>query len=387
MDAQVIPPQAGTPHIAWAVRRLLQRVLRINRLLLLIVVAPTLLAVFYFGLIAEDVYVSESDFVVRTPQRQSLTGVGALLQGTGLQQSSDDIYSVQDFIGSRDALAKLDKRFHLARAYGDRSVDRFNRFPTLDGDDSFEALLRYYRNHIVTTDLDTTSSILTLTVRAFSPQQAYEINDALLKLSESLVNELNERSRGDLIQFAANDVDVAERDAKAAVLAVSNYRNAKSVFDPEKQSGLQLEQVEKMQDALIATREQIADLDTVAKNNPQLPVLRGRTVELEADIASELGKVAGSEHSLSTKSAGYEGVILERDFASKRLEIALSLLEQSRANALKQQLYLERIAQPNRPDVAIEPHRIRDVVATLLVSLLVWGIISLLVTAVKEHAS
>jgi capsular polysaccharide transport system permease protein len=387
MDAQVIPPQAGTPHIAWAVRRLLQRVLRINRLLLLIVVAPTLLAVFYFGLIAEDVYVSESDFVVRTPQRQSLTGVGALLQGTGLQQGSDDIYSVQDFIGSRDALAKLDKRFHLARAYGDRSVDRLNRFPTLDGDDSFEALLRYYRNHIVTTDLDTTSSILTLTVRAFSPQQAYEINDALLKLSESLVNELNERSRGDLIQFAANDVDVAERDAKAAVLAVSNYRNAKSVFDPEKQSGLQLEQVEKMQDALIATREQIADLDTVAKNNPQLPVLRGRTVELEADIASELGKVAGSEHSLSTKSAGYEGVILERDFASKRLEIALSLLEQSRANALKQQLYLERIAQPNRPDVAIEPHRIRDVVATLLVSLLVWGIISLLVSAVKEHAS
>jgi capsular polysaccharide transport system permease protein len=182
-------------------------------------------------------------------------------------------------------------------------------------------------------------------------------------------------------------VEVAEHDAKAAVLAVSNYRNAKSVFDPEKQSGLQLAQVEKMQDELIATREQIADLDTVAKSNPQLPVLRGRTVELETDIASELGKVAGSELSLSTKSAGYEGLILERDFASKRLEIALSLLEQSRANALKQQLYLERIAQPNRPDVAIEPHRIRDVVATFLVSLLVWGIISLLVTAVKEHAS
>jgi capsular polysaccharide transport system permease protein len=388
MDAQVNrPPLMGPQRIARAARRLVRRIARMNRLFLFIVVVPTLVAILYFALIAQDVYVSESDFVVRTPQRQSLTGLGALLQGTGLQQGSDDIYSVQDFISSRDALEKLDKRFHLARTYGDRSVDRLNRFPTLDGDDSFEGLLRYYRNHIVTTDLDTTSSILTLTVRAFSAQQAHEINEALLKLSESLVNELNERSRQDLIQFAVNDVDVAEKDAKAAVLAVSNYRNAKSVFDPEKQSGLQLAQVEKMQDELIATREQIADLDTVAKNNPQLPVLHNRTTELEADIASELGKVAGSEHSLSTKSAGYEGLMLERDFASKRLEIALSLLEQSRANALKQQLYLERIAQPNRPDVAIEPHRIRDVVATFLVSLLVWGIISLLVTAVKEHAS
>jgi capsular polysaccharide transport system permease protein len=99
-----------------------------------------------------------------------------------------------------------------------------------------------------------------------------------------------------------------------------------------------------------------------------------------------MAKVAGDQHSLSSKSAEYEGVVLERDFAAKRLEIALGSLEQARENAMKQQLYLERIAQPNKPDIAIEPRRFRSVVATLLLSLIAWGILSLLVTAMKEHA-
>jgi len=350
------------------------------------VVVPTALAVLYFGLLAHDVYVSESDFVVRSPQRQMTSGLGALLQGTGLSQGSDDVYSVQNFLASRDALQRLDGRFHFKKSFGDHHIDRLSRFPGLDGNDSFEGLLRYYRSRIVETDLDTTSSILTLTVRAFSADEAYQINEALLEMSEDFVNRLNDRARRDLVQFASSDVDVAEKGAKAAVLAVSAFRNSKSVFDPEKQSGLQLEQVARLQDELINTRRLIADLGVVAKKNPQLVVLQNRTSVLKADIESEMGKVAGGRQSLSTKSAAYDGIMLERDFATKRLEIALGSLEQARENAMKQQLYLERIAEPNKPDIAIEPKAVRDVAAVLLLSLMLWGIVTLLVTAIREHA-
>src|SRR5262249_54424058 len=118
----------------------------------------------------------------------------------------------------------------------------------------------------------------------------------------------------------------------------------------------------------------------------QIPVLENRTKVLQADIDAEMAKVAGGQYSLSSKSAGYEGLVLERDFMAKRLEIALASLEQARENAMKQQLYLARIAEPNRPDIAIEPRRLRDVIAAFLLSLVVWGILSLLVTAVKEHS-
>jgi capsular polysaccharide transport system permease protein len=205
-------------------------------------------------------------------------------------------------------------------------------------------------------------------------------------MSEAFVNGLNERSREDLIRFAAQDVQDAERQAKTAVLAVSNYRNQKSVFDPERQSGLQLEQVGKLQEELIATRNELAGVRAVAKNNPQIPVLQNRAEVLREQIDAETAKVAGSGQSLSSKSAEYEGVVLERAFAAKRLEIALTSLLQARESAMKQQLYLERIDRPNRPDVAIEPKRARNIAATLMLCLIVWGVVSLLVTAVKEHA-
>lgn len=386
MDATVTPRLGFPRRVALQGGRLLKRLGRMNRLFVGTVIVPTALGTLYFGFIAQDVYVSESHIVVRSPQHQTVGGIGTLLQGTAFSQGSDDVYSVQDFLSSRDVLQRLEARFHLKRSFGAASIERLSRFPALDGDDSFEALLRYYHDHVVSIDLDTTSSILTLTVRAFSAVEAYEINEALLEMSEDFVNKLNERARKDLIQFASVDVDIAERSARTAVLALSDFRNAKSVFDPVKQSGLQLEQVGRLREQLIATRKEIADIDAVAKDNPQIPLLQNRARVLEADIEAEMAKVAGDRHSLSSKSAEYEGVVLERDFAVKRLEIALGSLAQARENAMKQQLYLERIAQPNRPDIAIEPRRIRDILATLFISLIAWGILSLLVTAVKEHA-
>lgn len=70
-----------------------------NRLLLLTVVLPTLLSGIYFGLIASDIYISESRFVVRSPQRQASTGLGALFQNAGFSHLQDDIVCFDETYG------------------------------------------------------------------------------------------------------------------------------------------------------------------------------------------------------------------------------------------------------------------------------------------------
>jgi capsular polysaccharide transport system permease protein len=367
-------------------RRLAARALRVNRLFLCLVLVPTALAVLYFGLLAHDVYVSESQFVVRTVQRAMPTGLGSLLQSTGLTQGSEDVYGVEAFLTSRDALQRLEERHHLKRSFGSHKVDLLTRFDPLGWDDSFEALLRYYKKFIVNPDLDSTSSIVTVTVRAFSAQEAHAINEDLLTMSEDFVNQLNERARRDLVRFATADVDSAEQQERAAVLALSKYRNNQSLYDPGKQSDLQIQEVGALQAELVATRKQLADVRAMARDNPQIPVLENRVRVLSNAIGSEMAKVAGDRSSLSSKVPQYEGITLDRDFASKYLEVALDSLQQARANAMSQQLYIERIAQPNQPDVAIEPKALRNVAATLLLSLIVWALTSLLVAAVREHA-
>ena len=51
----------------------------------------------------------------------------------------------------------------------------------------------------------------------------------------------------------------------------------------------------------------------------------------------------------------------------------------------RQQLYLERIAQPNLPDSALEPRRLRAIAAVFILGLIAWGVLTMLIAGIKEH--
>lgn len=360
----------------------LRRSWQTHRLFWLTVVLPTLAAIVYFGFIAADVYISESRFVVRSPERQTASPLGALLKGSGFARSQDDSYTVQDFILSRDAMRALDEKIDLRAAYAKGDV--VGRFPGLDRDDSFENMHRYYQK-AVSVQLDPLSSIATVRVRAFAADDAQKINQSLLEMGEALVNQLNARGRQDLIRFATGEVAMAEKKAGRAALALARYRNEKGVIDPEKQSAIPLQQIAKLQDELIAAKSQLAQLQMLTGENPQIPVLKKRVQMLETEIEAESGRVAGGRRSLASKAADFQRLALEKEFADKQLASALASLEQARNEAQRQQLYLERIAQPSLPDAAMEPRRLRAILAVFVLGLIAWGVLSMLIAGIKEH--
>ena len=375
--------QLKAPAGTWR-RALKKRLSRINRLFLLTVVVPTVLAGIYFGLIASDVYVSESRFVVRSPEKQMGSGLGALLKGAGFSRAQDDSYTVHDYVLSRDALKEINDKLGVGKAFSSSQVDLFSRFGGLDFDLSFEALHRYYQKKVEMLQ-DSASSISTLTVRAYTAQDAVGINQKLLELSEALVNRMNERGRQDLIRSAALEVSNAEAKAKAAGLALSAYRTAKGVVDPERQATAQLQQIAKLQDELIATKTQLAQLKAFTPQNPQIPAMQLRAKTLQGEMDIETGKVTGSGRSLSNKAADYQRLALEREFADKQLGSALASLELARNEAQRKQVYIERIVQPSLPDLAMEPRRLRSILATFVLGLVAWGILSMLLAGVREH--
>ncbi|MBU2586617.1 MAG: hypothetical protein KJ872_00720, partial [Alphaproteobacteria bacterium] len=76
---------------------------------------------------------------------------------------------------------------------------------------------------------------------------------------------------------------------------------------------------------------------------------------------------------------------LRREFADKQLGIALASLQDARNEARRQQAYVERVSQPSLPDDAVEPRRLRGVLATLIIGLVAWGILTMLLAGVREH--
>jgi capsular polysaccharide transport system permease protein len=357
----------------------------VDKLFLLAVVIPTLAAVLYFGFFASDVYVSESQFVVRSPDKAAPSGLSEiLLKGGGLSESDDEVYAAQDFVRSRDALKALNAGGAVARAYGNANVSVFDRFNPLGLTGSFEDLYRYYQGKL-NIQYDTSSSITSLTVRAFNSNDAYQFNRELLGLAEDVVNRLNTRSRNDLVRFAGQEVEDAEVESRDAAIALAAFRNAHGVVDPEMQAKVQLEMISKLQDELIGARTQLLELRAMAPENPQIPILQVRIKGLTGEIDDQMGRVAGSQRSLSANAVQYEKLDLERQFADKRVAAALTSFQDAQTEARRKQAYVERIVNPNLPDAPTEPRRLRGVIATLMLGLLAWGILRLLIAGIREH--
>lgn len=378
-----VQQQAAAPPARPTLLRRLWR--KLDALFVVFVLVPTALAALYYGAIASDVYISESRFVVRSPQRPAQTGLGALLQGTVFSRSQDDTYSVHDYIKSRDALRELDAKLQLRAAYSDEAIDFASRFPGLERwDQSFEALHRHYLKHVAI-EYDTVSSITTLKVRAFTAEHAQKVNTQLLEMGERLVNNMNTRSRQDLIQVAEQEVKVAEQRAKEAAAALSQFRSGRGVFDPDRQGTIQLQGEARLREELLNAQTQLDQVRRVSPNNPQIGTLEARVAALKKAMADENARVLGSSGGLISKSPAFDRLVLEKGFADRQLAAALAALDNARSEAVRKQLYLERLVQPNLPDRWVEPRRLRAVLTVLVVGLLLWAVASLVLASVREH--
>ncbi|MEQ1715221.1 MAG: capsule biosynthesis protein [Hyphomicrobium sp.] len=358
-----------------------------SRLVPVLVFLPTLLAVVYFGVIASPRYVSEAQFVVRTASKPSgAAGLGALLQMTGLSRAHDDVFAVQAFMTSRNAVAELDKLIPLREIFGRAEADTIARFPSYIYGPSLEELHRYL-GWMVETIYDSKSGITTLRVQAFRPGDAKLVADQLMFLSEQTVNRLNERIQRDAVQNA--DAEVRRNEARliSAQQAITKFRNSELMIDPAGSSLAVVELIGRLGAELAQTESQQREVSSGATENPQLLSLRRRAEALRGQIDQERGRISSDKDGLAAKLATYERVVLDREFAKQALTTAVRALEAAQSEARRQQLYLERIVEPVAPDKAMAPERLRLVFSALGLNVL-FGLVAWLVfSGLREHSS
>jgi capsular polysaccharide transport system permease protein len=378
-------PNPDTEHETEVTRVKVRRYPRPDKLFLLVVVLPVLAAVFYYGFLASDVYVSESRFVVRSPEKGAPTGLGMILQSAGFQSGSDEVYAAQSFAVSRDALRSLNRGSAFEKAYSRADTFFLDRFDPFGLSGSFEDLYQYFEKKVGLKH-DSQTSITTLTVRAYDPRDAYRFNERLLEMSEQTVNQLNERGQRDLVNYALRDVAQAKAEAQMARTSLAAFRNRSGVVDPEKQAEVQMQMVSKLQDQLINAKAELAQLTQYTPINPRIPMVRTQIRTIQSEIDKAMGQVTGNRRSLAQTAVQFERLTLENEFANKQLTVALASLEQARSEAQRKQAYVERVVEPNMPDAPMEPRRTRGIIATLALSLLAYGILRMLLAGVREHA-
>jgi capsular polysaccharide transport system permease protein len=353
---------------------------------LLIVALPTLAVSIYYAFFAAPIFVSEASFVVRMAAPPSSNAFGSLLQNSGITRSQDDTFSVQEYMRSREALKELGEQVPVRAIFGSSQADWLMRYPRFWENNSEEELYQYYSDRVEVIHNDTTG-ITVLRTTAFHAQDAYELNNTLLTLGGNLLLRMNDRARGDAVRFADNEVKEAEQQVVDAQKKITTFRNKELMIDPNASSTSMVELISQLSVQLANARARLAEMRKTAPDSNAVPFVTSQIAALEQQIESERSKMVGTDSSIAPRIADYESLVLMREFANKAMVSALDSLESARADARRQQLYLEIVVPPHLPDEAELPLSLKNILIVFLTASLAYLLGWLLLTAIRDHDS
>ena len=361
-----------------------KRALRLGRNFLLWVVLPTLFSVVYYGFFASDFYQSEARYSIQSVDGKASVSLDSLfgeLPGGG---SDKDALAVRDYMLSRDVLRRLDQDHRFIGHYQAGSIDWLSR---LGSDDTFEQAYEYYLSKVDVV-YDNQSGVSMLTVRALSADKAAEYTRAILGYGEEMVNRLSDRARQDRMEFARREVADGEARLARARGAILSLQRAGEEINPAESASAVLAIRSELETELAKTRAELGAMKSFMQPNAHKVVsLEQKVKSLQEQIENENRRLVDpSRRGLSAVIAEFEPLLIEKEFAEKAYESALTSLELARTEAAQQHRYLAVIVSPSKPDEATHPERFIAVLTVFFISLAVFGIASLLIAAIREHA-
>ncbi len=355
------------------------------RLLLTCVLLPTLVVFLYLALFASNMYLAETKFAIRSQnQQQSLDMLSTFFRSGS--SSLSDSYILQKYIASPDMIAKVDARLHIREHYADKAHDIWYR---LTANPTQDELLRYW-GWAVTPTFDPDTSIMSVQVKAFTPQMAQAICQAILDASEELVNAMNARARTDAISLAQLEVTRAEERIRAANEAMRRYRERTVILDPQAVASGLYGLVNQLEGEITKTTAELAEATTYMQaDSPRVVMLRNRLEVLQKQLQAEKARLASQmqgDRPLSALVSEFQSLTLEEEFAQKQLTSAMASLETARVQAESKTLYVESFQKPIVPDESLYPRPVIFSLIFMLAAAVLLGLVSLIVAAIREHA-
>ncbi len=351
-----------------------------------IVLIPTLIATLYFGLIASSRYVAQAQFAVwsATPARADPLSMLMSLPSTDAQVGDQHI--VQEYVGSRPMLEAIEKQFDLERIFG-TGADWFSELNTSR---SVEDRLRYWRSRVHVT-IDTASGICTLTVEAFTPQDALALAKGVLAQAQVMAAGLSDQSHRDLVLQSKKQLDRMSQVMGNVRAQVTQFRDQHQVVDALRASQMDSQIIGALEAGLANTETQIQQFKSYMKaDDPRITRLQSQAQSYRSQIAQARAGLVGGGNSAAGPTNNVIGenerLNAEMDIATKGYAAASNAYMQALANASGESRYLEEFVPPALPEKAEAPQRLRIILTVFAVTMIAWCLLLTLGGAIRDHA-
>ncbi len=352
-----------------------------------LVIVPTLAAIAYLYLIAEDQFASTVGLTIRSEETSSaselLGGLSALVTGGNLNSNAPLLVA---FVQSPEIVARVDARLDLASHYGDEwwRDPLYRLWPNATIEDKTAFWLRMVR-----VSFDQGSGAITIEARARTPQMARAITEAIVEEAELMINALNAQARRDAMANAEADLEAALTRLRAAREALAAFRAENMLVDPAADIQGWMGVINNLQQQLAqALIEQDLLLATAQENDPRLRQAQRRIEVIEERLAEERRRLAASTPGgvdYPSLIARYESLRVDQEFAEETYRAALTAYDAARSNADRQSLYLATFIRPTLPESAEYPERALLSGLTFGFLTLVWSLLALIYYSLRDR--
>jgi capsular polysaccharide transport system permease protein len=355
---------------------------------IVVVLLPLSALAFYLWEISLDQYSSLTGFTVRKEEGAGASALmGGLASFTGGSVSSDEDI-LYEFILSQALVQTVDANIDLRGYYSSYKV--LDPIFALREGASIEDLEQYW-SQIVKLSFDRSTGLMEMRVLAFTPDKAQDTAVEVLRLSQDMINALNEQSRADAMRYAQKDLDDAVAQLKQVRESLTAFRTKNQIVDPASDIRGRMGVMNNLQQQLAQSLIELDLLTGVTtQNNPRLSqaerlisVIRQRIANERKELSST-GSGEGSDY--PALIAEYEGLTVDSEFAEEGYRAARAALDLARANASRQSRYLATYIAPTLAETSEYPRR--GVIFGLagLFLLLGWAIMSLVYYSIRDRS-
>lgn len=354
----------------------------------IMVVAPVIGTSWYLYTRAADQYASTLGFTVRSEDVSSsidlLSGLGSTLGGGG-SHDSDIMY---EFISSQELVRGVDNVINLRTIFS-RHAEQ-DPLLSFDTDGTIEDLTAFWQR-MVRVSYDSGSGLIELRVLAFTPDEAQKIAELIYEQSSKMINTLSAIARSDATRYAQEELDLALERLKIAREAMTTFRLANQIVDPNADIQVQMGLLTTLQTQQVSALIEF-DLisDTASQSDPRVTQARRRLEVIEALIDVErrkfgTGGTGPTGQQFARTIAEFERLSVDREYAETTYATSLSALDASRAEANRQSRYLAAYISPTLAERPEFPQRELILAFVLLFSFLIWSIFSLIYYALRDR--
>jgi len=356
--------------------------------LLFFVMLPTFIAAFYFYTLATPMFATKSEFVIQQADGGGggAGGLGGLFSGTSMATQQDSI-SVQSYLLSRDALARLDDDLGFRAHFEGDNIDELQR---LTPDSSNEDTYKLYQR-MVRIGYDPTEGVIKMEVIAADPATSEAFANALIGYAEEQVDQLTARLRSDQMEGAMGSFEAAEVRMLEAQQSVVRLQEQLGVVSADVELSSRMEQIGVVETELRDARFRLDTMMSNARPNAAQVENLQRIIRLREDEISELrgSLTEGAEGAASLARISAELGVAQMDLTTRQalLQQAAQQLETARIEANRQVRYLSTSVPPRAPDEATYPRKFENTLLAFIIFAGIYLMISLTASILREQVS